>query len=368
MNTIRSHVRRQHPWFVLVWLFLVSSLLGGCGSAPESITSPSVTPSAGTQPCRTTVQKFPLPSSTLTPYQITRGSDGALWISEDDPTTTQGDPKDAFLGRLTPPDWQQFPVPFSLMNVVALTAGPDGNVWYVRYGKVGRMTPTGQVHEFPLPDADTNVGGITTGPDGNLWFTETTADAVHPVAKIGRMTPSGTVEEFAAPTPNSTPGGITVGPDGNLWFSESATFETDTALVGRVTLAGVVSEFPLPNPLSDVSKIIAEPDGNLWFTEAAVSPAGQTIGAIGRITPSGTLSGFKIPGSGNHLPAGLVVGADGALWFTDANLLGRITLTGTLSECLLTQKEYLTDLTNGPDGQLWVTAAEQRGGYVGQVD
>lgn len=370
MNTARSYAGLYRSLLVLVFLVLAGSLIGGCDSRPKPITSPPVTPSAGVQQCSVTVREFPLPSSALTPTQITTGPDGKLWVIETDMTSTQGTPKDSFLGRLTPPNFQQFPVPFSLAALNALTAGPDGNLWYMRYGKVGRMTPTGQVHEFPLPDANSNVKGITAGPDGNLWFTESPADSAHLLARIGRITPGGAFQEFAMPTPNSDAGGITMGPDGNLWFTMSAELGNEVAMVGRITPRGVVREFPLPRPLSHLNKIIAGPDGNLWFTEASASPDGQrTIGTIGRITPQGSLREFVVPGPDDHMPEGLALGPDGALWFTDLNVLGRITLTGAITECatLPTKGANLLDIVSGLDGHLWLAAYGPRGGYVGQV-
>ncbi len=370
MNTSRPYSRLSRSLLLLAFLVFASSIAGGCASATKPTASPSVTPPAVVQPCSASVRKFPLPASTLIPTQITTGPDSKLWIIETPTTATQATPQDSFLGRLTPPSFQQFVVPFSLANLNALTDGPDGNLWYVRYGRVGRLTPAGQVHEFPLPERESNVGGIIAGPDGNLWFTESRADVEHPVAKIGRITPGGHVQEFTLPTPNSEPGGITVGPDGNLWFTESAELSNEVALIGRITPTGVASEFALPRPLSHLNKIIAGPDGNLWFTEAVASPDGQhAIGTIGRITPGGSLREFAFPSSGDHVPQGLAVGPDRTLWFTDFHTLGRITLSGTISECASfpTQGAFLTDIAEGRDGHLWFTASGQSGGYVGQV-
>src|SRR5262245_18814887 len=71
-----------------------------------------------------------------------------------------------------------------------LVTGPDGNVWYSGAGRIGRVTPQGDVVEFDVgPPAVTFVrpfpipiGAITVGPDGHLWFTETGRN------EIGRLT------------------------------------------------------------------------------------------------------------------------------------------------------------------------------------
>jgi virginiamycin B lyase len=61
--------------------------------------------------------------------------------------------------------------------------GPDHNLWFTEFysGQIGRITPTGSLHEFPLPDPNSGPGGIVVGPDHNLWFTEFYS------SKIGRM-------------------------------------------------------------------------------------------------------------------------------------------------------------------------------------
>ena len=77
------------------------------------------------------------------------------------------------------------------------------------------------ITEFPLPPLNNPAGYtpvITNGPDGNLWFTDPAA------GKVGRITPAGQVTEFAVPSPDNGPSrgagsAITAGPDGNVWFA-----------------------------------------------------------------------------------------------------------------------------------------------------
>src|SRR6516225_10961637 len=96
-------------------------------------------------------------------------------------------------------------------------------------------------------------------------------------------------------------------------------------LEGRALLASI-TEFPLPAhgilpPSGSANQIVAGPDGNLWFTE------NDTVSnAIGRITPSGQITEFKIPTPGGN-PFGITVGPAGNLWFTEnfGDKIGRIT-------------------------------------------
>src|SRR5260370_38993515 len=83
-----------------------------------------------------------------------------------------------------------------------ITTGPDGAIWFTEIipnlqsltfvGKIGRITPAGQISEFPVPTRS-NLLGITAGPDGNLWFTELEG------GRILRITPMGSISEFSRP-------------------------------------------------------------------------------------------------------------------------------------------------------------------------
>src|SRR5258708_28848449 len=80
----------------------------------------------------------------------------------------------------------------------------------------------------------------------------------------------GTFREFllgpdGPSSPSNYPGHITVGPDGNLWFTESGDQEC-CAAIGRMTPTGTVSRFPL-SYFVVVDDITTGPDGKLWFTE-----------------------------------------------------------------------------------------------------
>jgi len=145
-----------------------------------------------------------------------------------------------------------------------------------------------------------------------------------------------TVTSFALPTGYSWPASIVSGPDGALWFTESGR-------IGRITTSGALREYPVPGGRS-VASITRGPDGALWFTEPASS-------RIGRITTSGAITEFTVPGicmAGYGCPTipkpqAIVTGPDGALWFTEqifsrslsrtsAGKLVRLTTAGAFTE------------------------------------
>jgi streptogramin lyase len=96
--------------------------------------------------------------------------------------------------------------------------------------------------------------------------------------------------------------------------------------------------------------ITVGPDGALWFTEHLDS-------RIGRITLTGEITEFPLPRQGG--PIGITTGPDGNIWFTDPGFVdsvGRITLSGNITQFLLpTVGSGPSAITTGPDGNLWFT-------------
>src|SRR5215471_7498829 len=208
--------------------------------------------------------EYSIPGSNL-PYEITVGSDGALWfanfLGSIGRITTGGEFTTFAAGQVTQPQ--------------SITSGPDGALWFTEgNSKIGRLTTAGALTHFTIPSA---AAGITSGPDGSLWFTELN------VNKIGRITTAGVVHEFPIPTTATFPNAITAGPDGALWFTEISGNN-----IGRITTGGSVTEYPVPTLSAGLYGIVAGPDGNLWFNES-------TAGKVGRITTAGVVTEFSLP-------------------------------------------------------------------------
>ena len=150
---------------------------------------------------------------------------------------------------------------------------------------------------------------------------------------------------------------------------------------GQVTefSAGLTPVFLAGNEYgADPGAITAGPDGNLWFTE-------RLANRIGRITPAGAITEFSagltdaVTSPGSEYPASpsdITVGPDGNLWFTEQSgpRIGRITPTGEITEFSagITAVSYLADvpITAGPDGNLWFIQGAPRetgGGLIGRI-
>jgi virginiamycin B lyase len=276
-----------------------------------------------------TVTEFPIPSGGG-PVRITGGPDGALWFTE---------LESGRIGRLTTSgSFSEFTLP-SAYRPYDISNGPDGTLWFTGSGtnQIGKISTSGIISQFPIPTTGSQPHGITMGPDGNGWFTEYIGN------RIGRITPNGSITEFAIPTPSSSPEGITSGPDGALWFTESI------GAIGRITTDGSITEFTLPLQLPYIrflpSAITSGPDHNLWITGSREACGAGCVsgGVIGRITPTGAVSVFPLPGIQQSIARSITTGPDGHLWFTGISdgfggtiggtpvgVIGRIAVDGTM--------------------------------------
>jgi virginiamycin B lyase len=162
------------------------------------------------------------------------------------------------------------------------------------------------------------------------------------------------ITEFPIPTARSWPSGIAAGSDGALWFTEYA-----GGKIGRITTSGHITEYSVPG--ADPWNIAAGPDGALWFTE-------RYAAKIGRITTGGSITQYPIPpetvGPDGNL-FGICAGPDGAMWFTDvaSTTIGRITTSGRITEYPIPTNQiypYTLSIVTGPDGALWFA---ELGGY-----
>jgi streptogramin lyase len=177
------------------------------------------------------------------------------------------------------------------------------------------------------------------------------------LAASGGVAQAATITEFPLPVANRQPAGIAAGPDGNVWFTESA----NPGAIGRITPTGTISSFSTGlTTNSDPLGIAAGADGNLWFTESA------NPGAIGKITPSGTITESRMGLTNDSDPTSITAGPDGNLWFTEqsTSYIGRITPSGSATE-YSGLSAAASSVATGPDGKLWFT--EPSAGKIARV-
>src|ERR1019366_1833217 len=117
--------------------------------------------------------------------------------------------------------------------------------------------------------------------------------------------------EFTAGLTNgSQPDSLTAAPDGNVWFADQL---SGHKAIGRITPSGSITEFHAGlDPMSLQNDITVGADGNLWIEQSMP-------GGVARITTAGVITEFT---AGLNMGAGsekdrIVTGPDGNLWFTD---------------------------------------------------
>jgi virginiamycin B lyase len=301
----------------------------------------------------------------------------------------------------------EFPIPTANAKVSHLTAGPDGAIWFAECnltaGKIGRIptnaTPgsSAQIGEYPVPTAAAGPFAIVAASDSALWFTERGNDAVGRIPTEATPGSGAQIVEYPAGSPFSTPSALLAGPSGGLWFTDelendagvmnlgggvaqtialtasgnamaqdaSGNVWIGTVSTGRlfeVAPNGTVTLFVIPNSAQIISMAF-DASGNLWMADAGTNaidelPAGAT-----------SIAQFVVPQGGR--PAGLTIGPDGAIWFTDnlRNAVGRMTPAGVFAPAagyaIPTAQSVPIDIVNGPDGALWF--AEFAGNSIGRV-
>jgi subtilisin family serine protease len=127
-----------------------------------------------------------------------------------------------------------------------------------------------------------------------------TSNATSPVKPTGEVTtyqPAGEIK----------PTGIIAGPDGNVWFTNTA-----SSKIGKITTSGTITEYAIPGGAGAMYAMVTGPDGNLWVS----SNAGNGSKVI-RVTTGGSITEFALPTTPyptGIYPEDIAVGPDNRLW------------------------------------------------------
>ena len=228
----------------------------------------------------------------------------------------------------------------------ALLVGPDHNIYFheLLSSTVGWLTPAGDVSEVTI--GQDVITGIAYGPDGLLWADDGTPSPGW--AKVDFAT--GTfVKSSASDVPTALPDSASAG---NEWFSiGSEPFWQNSS--GQM--------FSFPNDVNGrwityLSRNLSI-DGNVWFTD---------YDKIGRITLTGQVTEFSVPtdGDGPFLGfGGFAKGSDGNLWFSfrnngtalhPRNFIGRITPDGVVTRFELPSGHSVERIFSAADGSIFL--------------
>lgn len=297
-----------------------------------------------------TLTEYTLPAGGKRPVYIVSGPDGNVWFTET-----------GKIGRITPDGRiTQYPLP-EAGDPNGMTIGPDGALWLVVNADILRMSMGGSFARFPLPMSFTRpLTAIVTASDGAIWFAEAgipypTAAAVSS-AVIGRISRQGTLTSYhLGQNPNTTEyliRSIAGSSDGRLWFN------TDSS-VGLIDPGGKVTRFSnTTNVPGDIhATTTVSPDGDLWFIGFAWPNEGANFGRVGYITSNGSIQSWMLPisevNTSSVIP--IALGLDGNLWAAGHGLILRIGRVGVIKAYELPGDVIPAHIVMGSDGDLWFT-------------
>jgi virginiamycin B lyase len=322
----------------LTGFLLAMIVLAGCVSTSNSSLPASSGVAGSAQTPAAKRGKINLYSDTLgdaVVEGITAGPDGAIWFT---------DSGNGVVGRITTHGKITLQTAVSAGVSNGITTGPDGALWFTSGGNpahIGRITTAGDLTLFDDPGGS-YPHGITNGPDGALWFAESNGS-------VGRITTSGDVKHFQVAPADATLQGIAAGPDGALWVTQNVIhFSQLSNQVIRVTTRGKKKSYTVG---LGPDFICLGSDGAMWFTEEGSQ-------AIGRLTTGGAYTDFSL-NDRYAVPTGITAGPDGALWFADdggPTAIGRMTTSGKLKTFPIPGDPGVEQVTSGPDGRMWFTS------------
>jgi virginiamycin B lyase len=224
----------------------------------------------------------------------------------------------------------------------ATTGGPYTS--YTVTSSPGGLTAT-------VTGTSASISGLTMGTTYTFTVTATNAAGTSLVSVPSNpVTPGHVVEYGTLPSSNSSPHGIAYNSvDGNMWFTELA------GRIGKITPSGLISEYPIPG--GGVAFDIAQsPNGAMWIT---FHTAGQDF--VGQVTTAGVFTLYPVvtPSSASTVdPFSIAAGSDGNMWITlaAANKVASVTPGGIITYYTIPLAgAYPNDIAPGPDGQLWLS-------------
>jgi virginiamycin B lyase len=270
------------------------------------------------------------------------------------------------LTPLPPSLISELPVNFEVSD---MAIGPEGEVWGTPFygGPIERASPMGvltgrfTLPEGPEPDEPTvaRPTGIMRGDDGAIWF-----DAGYNSDEeglIGRITPAGKVTMFQSGLPKVQIGAPVLGADGDIWFTASDFGSVPSrGYICRLNPDGEMKTFPVPTgpgqrnepESSSPGAMVLGSDGALWFSDDGRNSEEKWM--VGRVSTSGTISEFPLPDGGEF--GGMALASDGSVWFeTFSHSIDRVAPSGEVTSFPIPElgSSLAEGLTLGPDGDLW---------------
>lgn len=282
--------------------------------------------------------------------------DGSLWYLQ----TPTSNPSVYHIGRMTTSGAitnYDIPALTGLSNFVvkSITAGPDGNVWFngqtgssVRAGRLN--ITTGVVTTFGTWVSGNNLGDIVAGSDGNLWYYNkyNGAPANTYLLKLDPSTGTTTTAVTYDTYTNLT--GIAAGSDGRIWLTDTYYKRVDAQGTTVTPGSSSYNVVPVTGSISYLGSLASGPGGDLWMrADNTVYKFKIGVGLSAYTPPAG--APMSIP----------IAGPDGASWFrSSGDKMGRISSSGSVTEYTVPGSSVsgLGNLTAGPDNAIWFSYLE----------
>ncbi len=251
-----------------------------------------------------------------------------------------------------PFDITPYNIPSGEQEAFYIATSDDGDIWFVerQYNNLSKIDAiTGEISEYSIPDIGADCGGLANGPDNNIWFIKGTT------GKISRWNITNNTEtEFnLPPLGGGCLSGLISGPDNNLWFTH------ESGKIGKMTLSGTVTTYDIPGGGVGMQMSVG-PDGNIWFSNIISN-------TLVKITTDGNITSFSMPVgvSGGY---GITTGADNHIWVSSMN--NKIAKFNIGSEEFnvydAPADSYPMLLSLGGDGNVWFGSAGGLG--IGRID
>lgn len=244
-------------------------------------------------------------------------------------------------------------------QVISLGQG----LWIAHARGLASVTMTGHIVTVPVDSNDTTIGGIAYTRSG-LWVTVPSQYLGDSNDYIAKISGSGVLSsKRKVPMPKAYVKTIVSAADGTLWF-----IEYSLNSIGRLSPTGMFSSYlvkpidktrPPADSYVGIDSLVIGPDGAIWFTEFLTDK-------IGRLTNDGKLSEISLgQGAGPH---GIAVASDGSVWFTEekSNKIGVLSNRYNLREFKVpTRNARLNMIAPGLDHDLWFT--ESAANKIGRI-
>jgi virginiamycin B lyase len=157
---------------------------------------------------------------------------------------------------------------------------------------------------------------------------------------------NGTMTQFPVEKDGIMPFHLVAGRDGYLWV-------VTLGYIVRVSTAGAFKGAVATPHSDDVAEaIVAGRDGNIWFSES-----GNHVGRIGRITPTGILTEYRLPAGTD--PIALAAGPAGIVYVGHPSAtLGLVSYSGRLSTLNFPTKLGIKYVAYDSRGTLWYAGCD----------